>query len=39
MFVREIYTGCPKKPKSIEINALFEFECPLTLNEKMRKRR
>jgi hypothetical protein len=31
--------GVPKKPKSIEINALFEFECPLNLNAKMRKRR
>jgi hypothetical protein len=33
-----IYIQCvPKKPKSIEINALFEFECPLNLNAKMRK--
>jgi hypothetical protein len=29
--------GVPKNPKSIEINALFEFECPLNLNAKMRK--
>ena len=27
------------KHKSTEINALFEFECPLNLNAKMRKRR
>jgi hypothetical protein len=32
------YTGCPKKTKTIEINALFEFEYPSTkLNAKMRK--
>ena len=38
MLVKAKYTGCPKKPKSIGINALFEFECPLNLNAKMRKR-
>jgi hypothetical protein len=43
-FGTPVRTGCqknpkPKKPRTIEINALFEFECLLNLSATIRKKR